>query len=124
MQEWRRDDTIGGWSVDAVDANMEVEALDPAPATVPALPGVSEAAKLAYRSLVVVITQVPMMIDGIGATSLSGCGYVIDVNRGLVLVDRTTVNCPVCDIRITVFGSVEVPARLLFLHPTHNYGVV
>ena len=44
---------------------------------------------------------------------------------GLVVTDRNTVSVPVGDITIS-FGAhpAEVPGRIRFLHPTHNFAIL
>lgn len=124
MCEWRRQDSSGGWETIPIEANMEVQPQEPHPAKVPEEPGATDTVMRAYRSIVSVRVEVPIAIDGVLSTSIEGCGYVVDVERGLILTDRNTTICPICDVRVTIFGSVEVPARLLFLHPTHGYGII
>jgi len=40
------------------------------------------------------------------------------------VVDRNTVPVAVGDVRITVAGSVEIPARVAYVHPLHNLALV
>lgn len=44
---------------------------------------------------------------------------------GLIVTDRNTVSVSVGDITIS-FGAhpAEVPGRIAFLHPTHNFAIV
>ncbi len=47
------------------------------------------------------------------------------VQLGLVLVDRNTVLVVPCDVSIS-FGAhpVEIPGRVRFMHPLHNFALV
>jgi hypothetical protein len=41
-----------------------------------------------------------------------------------VLVDKSTVPIALGDLLVTVAASVEVPARVVFVHPTSNFALV
>lgn len=75
-------------------------------------------------SLVGVSVDVPYPVAGTSGTTYTGGGLVVDAERGLVVVDRDTVPIALADIRITVAGSFEVPARLVALHETHNLALI
>lgn len=57
---------------------------------------------------------------------LAGNGLVVYMSErvGLVLVDRNTVVVGPCDVNLS-FGAhpAEVPARVRFLHPLHNFAL-
>lgn len=59
--------------------------------------------------------------------SPAGCGVIVHqgASLGLVLVDRNTVTVGTGDFMLS-FGAfpAEVPARVRFLHPTHNFALV
>ena len=75
-------------------------------------------------SLVAVTFTVPYRTEGVPGASYLGAGLVIDEQRGLVLVDRDTVPVNLGDATLTFGGSVRVPGRVLWLHPSHNFAVV
>ena len=66
----------------------------------------------------------PYWVAGQSATEHSGTGVVVDAARGWVLVDRTTVPVAVGNFSVTFNGSEEVPAQLVYMHPTHNLVIV
>jgi len=61
----------------------------------------------------------------VGETRFVGCGIILDAELGLVWCDRRTVVSCLGDIRIVFGGVVEVDAcKVVFLHPTQNFGLV
>ena len=75
-------------------------------------------------SLVMVDFDMPYSVTGITDRNYHGTGLVIDTTRGLVLVDRNTVPVSLGDVRLTFAGTLEVPARVVYVHPIHNLAVV
>ncbi|KAG1446778.1 hypothetical protein G6F56_009468 [Rhizopus delemar] len=53
-----------------------------------------------------------------------GSGVIVDKEKGLVVVSRGIVPSSLGDVTITVANSIVIPAKVLFLHPTHNYSIV
>jgi len=74
--------------------------------------------------LVRVLFDIPYQVDGVADRKFVGTGLVVSAERGLVLVDRNTVPVALGDARVEFASTVEVPATTLFLHPTHNFGLV
>ncbi|KAJ8605882.1 hypothetical protein CTAYLR_000583 [Chrysophaeum taylorii] len=63
-------------------------------------------------------------IDGVVDWHFAGCGVVVDSTRGLVAVDRNTVVTSLGEASVTFAAAVEVPAKVVFAHPTHNFALV
>ncbi|HEY2808857.1 MAG TPA: trypsin-like peptidase domain-containing protein [Steroidobacteraceae bacterium] len=75
-------------------------------------------------SLAMVTFDMPYSVSGITERNYHGTGLVVDAQRGLVVVDRNTVPVAVGDVTITFAGTVQVPGRVLYIHPLHNFAVV
>ncbi|ASJ72413.1 Serine protease Do-like HtrB [Granulosicoccus antarcticus IMCC3135] len=68
--------------------------------------------------------DIPYSVDNVYARHFKGVGIVIDKQAGLVAVDRNTVPIALGDVELTFFGSLVVPATVVFLHPRHNVALV
>lgn len=91
-----------------------------------AAPRVSQGgpAQALASSLVTVDFDVPFRTEGIYGVTFRGTGLVVDAEEGLVAVDRDTVPAGLGDVQLTFGGSVQVPARVAWLHPVHNLAFV
>ena len=114
----RRDDATGYWPC---------AELPPPPPPVPVAPAATTFAKSGdpvadalAPSLVLVNFDMPFSVAGVTERNYHGTGLIVDAEHGLVVVDRNTVPVAVGDVRVTVAGSVEIPARVAFVHPLHN----
>lgn len=123
LQRCRRDDASGRWPC--------VES-PPPPGAPPERPGsallatpASNPAEAAIApSLVMVDFDIPHPTTGVKDFNYVGVGTIIDVQQGLVVVDRDTVPVNLGDMMLTFAGSVRVPGRIRYLHPVHNFAVV
>jgi S1-C subfamily serine protease len=75
-------------------------------------------------SLALVSFDMPYSVSGITERNYHGTGLIVDAERGLVVVDRNTVPVSMGDVSITFAGTLEVPGRVVFVHPQHNLSVV
>lgn len=129
MQMCTRNDRDGLWYSElcADESPAETPAVAAIPSFAPAplsFPGGSELGKRLLRSLVMVSFDIPYMIDGISSSSYHGMGLVVDAAQGFVLVDQNTVPIALGDVLVTIAASVEVPAKVVFVHPVHNFSIV
>jgi S1-C subfamily serine protease len=117
-----RDDTLGIWPCKDLAAGP---APKPEKAISTVFPSISDSklAKIA-PSLVQVGFDMPYSISGITERNYHGTGLILDTERGLVAVDRNTVPVSVGDCNITFAGTVQVPGRVVYIHPLHNLAVV
>jgi S1-C subfamily serine protease len=118
----RRNDELGLWPCVQLGAG-------PPPAAVP--PAATQFAKIGDEridrlapSLVMVTFDMPYSVSGVTEKNYHGTGLIVDVQRGLVVVDRNTVPVAMGDVRITFNGTVEVPGKVEFIHPLHNLAVI
>jgi S1-C subfamily serine protease len=114
----RRDDATGYWPCTELPPPPEPAAVEPA-ATTFVKTGDAIADGLA-PSLVLVNFEMPFSVAGVTERNYHGTGLIVDAEHGLVVVDRNTVPVAVGDVRVTVAGSVEIPARVAYVHPLHN----
>jgi S1-C subfamily serine protease len=75
-------------------------------------------------SLAMVTFDMPYSVSGITERNYHGTGIVVDAQRGLVVVDRNTVPVAIGDVTVTFAGTVQVPGRVVYVHPLHNFAVV
>ena len=118
----QRDDKAGIWPC---------QDLPPGPESKPVAVGATSfpkttdplVAKLA-PSLVFLTFDMPYPISGITERNYHGTGLIVDIDRGLIVTDRNTVPVALGDVRITFAGAMEVPGKVVFIHPLHNLAVI
>jgi S1-C subfamily serine protease len=117
-----RDDTLGLWPCKDLAAGP---APKPEKAVSTVFPSFSDSklSKVA-PSLVQVSFDMPYSVSGITERNYHGTGLILDAERGLVVVDRNTVPVSVGDVNITFAGTVQVPGRVVYIHPLHNLALV
>jgi S1-C subfamily serine protease len=118
----KRDDALGIWPCINIAAG---------PAAVPVKPAATQFAKTGDEridrlapSMVTVNFDMPYSVSGITEKNYHGTGVILDAKRGLVAIDRNTVPEAMGDVRVTFAGTVEVPGKVVFIHPLHNLAVV
>jgi len=117
-----RNDDSGLWDCRDLAAGP---APQPLPVSSTAFPHFDDARLNALAaSLVMVTFDMPYSVSGITERNYHGTGLVVDAARGLIVVDRNTVPVAVGDVTVTFAGTVQVPGRVVYLHPLHNFAVV
>lgn len=68
--------------------------------------------------------SIPYQADNVYARHFKGVGIIIDREEGLIAVDRNTVPVGLGDAQLTFFGSLVLPADVVFVHPRHNIALL
>ena len=118
----KRDDVQGTWPCVSIATGPAPKPVKPAETQFPKS-GDPRIDRLA-PSLVTVGFDMPYSVSGVTEKNYHGTGLIVDAKRGLVVVDRNTVPIAMGDVRITFGGTVEVPGKVVFIHPLHNLAVV
>jgi S1-C subfamily serine protease len=118
-----RDDTTGLWPCKDLPAGPTPKAVEKSSTEFPRFTADPRMAALA-PSLAMVTFDMPYSVSGITERNYHGTGLVVDAERGLVVVDRNTVPVAVGDVTITFAGTVQVPGRVVYVHPLHNLALV
>ncbi|HEY9051728.1 MAG TPA: trypsin-like peptidase domain-containing protein [Gammaproteobacteria bacterium] len=122
LQKCVRNDVKAYWPCEPL-AKGPIKQLDQ-PVNVDFVNYKDERANRLSSSIVYVQFDMPYHVDGVLETHYGGSGLVIDADDGLVLVDRNTVPIAMGDVRIIFAGAVDLPGRVLFVHPLHNFAIV
>ena len=75
-------------------------------------------------SLVHVQFDMPYVVAGVNGQNYYGAGLVVDTGKGWVVVDRNTAPETIGDAVLTFNGTLEVTAKVAFIHPAHNLAVL
>jgi S1-C subfamily serine protease len=122
MQVCSREDAHGTWPCEGLTGEAKAVAVASA-SVIPVSADDSMGRKLA-PSLVMVDFDIPYPTAGVKDFNYIGVGTVVDAERGFVVVDRDTVPVTLGDIEFTFAGTVRVPGRVVYLHPTLNFAVL
>ncbi len=117
-----RDDVLGVWPCRELSAGPEPQPIK-AGSTSFIRQSDAKARKLA-PSLVLVNYDMPYAVSGVSDRHYYGTGVIVDADRGYVVVDRNTVPEAMGDVRLTFAGSLEIPGRVVYIHPAHNLAMV
>jgi S1-C subfamily serine protease len=117
-----RDDTAGVWP--CTTWPEDGKASPPEPASTAFAKTADPILNKLAPSMVLVNFDMPYPVSGVSERSYYGTGLVVDAKRGLVIVDRNTVPVPMGDLRLTFAGTVEIPARVEYIHPLHNLAML
>jgi pro-apoptotic serine protease NMA111 len=118
----KRNDNSGLWICSAMP-NLAAAAAVTGGTTTFSKPTDPRALRLA-PSLVLVNFDMPYSVSGITERNYRGTGLIVDTQRGFVVVDRNTVPVSMGDVRLTFAGTLEIPGKVEFVHPLHNFAIV
>ena len=118
----RRDNELM-WQCENVADNGEVKA--EADNLVPPPPATGDALLDRLSPLLVRVDfDLPHPVSNVYATNFRGTGLLIDPQEGLVAVDRNTVPATLGDAQVTLFGTEQMPGKVVYLNPQHNIAFV
>ncbi|KAJ1935532.1 hypothetical protein FBU59_005353, partial [Linderina macrospora] len=125
MRLYTRNDKTGQWDYTSFKDFPKPTPIEPVSVCYPVLENdnAGKAAILA-NSMVRVYYHMPVRMDGSRARRCRSYGVVVDAERGLVVVSRRTVPINLGDMYISIAESAIIPAKVRFLHPTHNFAIV
>lgn len=118
----RFDRASGNWPCTALPDVGESAADEPATVSYPHYD--SPLMNKLAPSLVFIKFDMAYPVDGVGETHYLGAGVVVDAKAGLVVTDRDTVPVLPGDVKLTFAGSLEVPGKVVYVHPLHNLAVI
>ncbi|MHB8814191.1 MAG: trypsin-like peptidase domain-containing protein [Steroidobacteraceae bacterium] len=117
-----RDDALGTWPCAALAAGP---ASKPDPVSSTGFPKYQDPRLTALApSLATVTFTMPYSVSGVTEHFYHGSGLIVDAQRGLVVVDRDTVPVSLGDVTVTFAGTVQVPGRVVYIDPVHNFAIV
>jgi len=117
-----RDDRAGIWPCEKLAENNSKEKVDTT--RVKFIEYKDKRADRLSASIVSVQFDIPYHINGIEEANYAGAGLIINRADGLVLVDRNTVPISLGDVRVVFAGALDIPAKVIFIHPLHNLAIV
>ncbi|MGH3968754.1 MAG: hypothetical protein ACRDTV_11710, partial [Mycobacterium sp.] len=117
-----RDDTLGTWPCTPLAAGPTPKDDPPSSTRFPQYPDPRLTALA--PSLAQVTFTMPYSVSGVTEHFYHGTGLVVDAQRGLVVVDRDTVPVSLGDVTVTFAGTLQVPGRVVYVNPVHNYAIV
>lgn len=118
----RRDDAAGTWPCETLAGPADAAA--PRAGSTRFAPTGDRTLDTLAPSLVLVDFNMPYSVSGVTERNYHGTGVVLDVQRGLVAVDRNTVPVALGDVRLTFAGTLEIPGRVAWIHPLHNLALI
>ena len=118
----QRDDSLGEWPCRALAGGPDTA--PPEGGTARIVTHTDPRLRRIAPSLVLVNFEMPYTISGVSEQRYYGTGLVVDARRGYVVVDRNTIPEAVGDVRLTFGNSLEIPARVAWVHPLHNLTLI
>jgi len=122
LRKCYRDDGQGIWPCETLLDNSAKEVVDKA--DINFIKYKDKRANKLSSSIVSVQFDLPFNINGVQDSHYTGAGLIIDKRDGLILVDRNTVPMSLGDVRVVFAGALDIPAKVVFIHPLHNMAIV
>jgi S1-C subfamily serine protease len=117
-QRCQRDDLNGLWPCRTLDTGPSPA--EPQSGSARLFRSKDPQVRAVERGLVLATFDMPYTVSGVSERHYYGTGAIVDAERGFVVVDRNTVPEALGDVYLTFGGELEIPARVAFVHPTHN----
>ena len=117
-----RNDASGYW--DCFNLLAGQAAAEPTGGAAPPPVTGDDIARQLAPSLVSMTFDMPYPLSGVNERNYRGTGLIVDAKRGIVVTDRNTVPVAIGDVRLTFSDTVEIPAKVIYVHPLHNLAVV
>ncbi len=117
-----RNDASGYW--DCFNLAAGVAAAEPTGGAAPPPVTGNPIERRLAPSLVSMTFDMPYPLSGVNERNYRGTGLIVDAKRGLVITDRNTVPVSIGDVRLTFSDTVEIPGKVIYVHPLHNLAVV
>lgn len=122
LEKCYRDDKQGIWPCEGLAKNNAAEEIDKA--GIKFIEYKDERANKLSSAIVSVQFDIPYNINGIEDSHYTGAGLVVNKKDGLILVDRNTVPMSLGDVRVVFAGALDIPAKVVFVHPLHNLSII
>jgi S1-C subfamily serine protease len=124
MKEGKRNDVTGRWVFKSIASPVPAVQPESTHAKFVEMHSQYQNANKLIRNFVRVHVSMPIKLDGIVTSQNIGGGFVVDPKQGLVIVSRAVLPHALCDISLTIADSISVDAKVIFMHPLHNYAFV
>src|SRR5207248_2143335 len=72
----------------------------------------------------VVNCYMPVPADGLSLKGRMASGLVVDAKQGFVLVSKAIVPHYLCGVDLIIAESININARVIFVHPLQNFSIV
>lgn len=117
-----RNDKSGIWPCEKLQENNLKETIDKS--EVKFIEYKDKRANRLSASIVSVQFDIPYHVNGVEESHYTGAGLIVNKKDGLILVDRNTVPISLGDVRVVFAGALDIPAKVIFVHPLHNLAII
>ncbi|KAI8989322.1 trypsin-like cysteine/serine peptidase domain-containing protein [Pilobolus umbonatus] len=118
-----RNDKTGLWDYTDLGKPLPTKVIEPSTKHFIQLDDSVGPAKDLIRCLVKVNFYMPCRLDGFPRSRKQGTGVIVNKEKGLVVISRSIVPTSMGDLTLNVADSLVIPAKVVFLHPTHNFAI-